>query len=639
MFKKVKGLLCSLASVTMAISAAAIFAACGPVDDTSGGGNSGVSTDGKNAPVVSGNAATYDVNEGGDYTFDVDLKGETELTLWMDGSRLGSSEYAEADGEVTVYEIVMIYLDPDTTSEFRVETPGGETSFSVSIITTSQITMNTEDVIFDFENPTDIVKDANFERETIDVVRVGVSDYVDKQYYSYEEDAEGNGKFTLKKEFLSTITDNADILVRLTSGDEFGFNVKTNLLLYHDFSDAGNLNPAKGAGDAKPVFWGATVTQSADEEKWGLVNPDYDHLFVFGNHYWGTMGTVTFREGGSYELTFDVRSPETSAYRIMTIALRKSDTSDPRTAEIMKDENGYEMKYVLDFTNCFSAAGNTGFASSVYDEKTKTAQVTVHFTVPADQNVILNADGGYVMDKDEDNKIVWEFDNMKILDIAGKSFVHTPGWIEPTTLYYNDFSMLQFQTPNQAQQDAGIRSQWHGSNTYEMTEDGWLKVSSNKLSDGNNNPHIFVFGDHPWGMYGGVAFEKGNSYRISFDLKLGSITSQTSFRLGVTPVRYNTSGGEEDPYWSANELVKLRFDLKEDGITIDAEGTSAGYENFVTATYGAETKVAHIEMEFSIPADTENEWLVYAGYSGAWNVPNGFEWLFDNLRLELVTAE
>ena len=79
MFKKVKGLLCSLASVTMAISAAAIFAACGPVDDTSGGGNSGVSTDGKNAPVVSGNAATYDVNEGGDYTFDVDLKGETEL--------------------------------------------------------------------------------------------------------------------------------------------------------------------------------------------------------------------------------------------------------------------------------------------------------------------------------------------------------------------------------------------------------------------------------------------------------------------------------------------------------------------------------------------------------------------------------
>lgn len=423
------------------------FAACGPVDDTSGGGNSGVSTDGKNAPVVSGNAATYDVNEGGDYTFDVDLKGETELTLWMDGSRLGSSEYAEADGEVTVYEIVMIYLDPDTTSEFRVETPGGETSFSVSIITTSQITMNTEDVIFDFENPTDIVKDANFERETIDVVRVGVSDYVDKQYYSYEEDAEGNGKFTLKKEFLSTITDNADILVRLTSGDEFGFNVKTNLLLYHDFSDAGNLNPAKGAGDAKPVFWGATVTQSADEEKWGLVNPDYDHLFVFGNHYWGTMGTVTFREGGSYELTFDVRSPETSAYRIMTIALRKSDTSDPRTAEIMKDENGYEMKYVLDFTNCFSAAGNTGFASSVYDEKTKTAQVTVHFTVPADQNVILNADGGYVMDKDEDNKIVWEFDNMKILDIAGKSFVHTPGWIEPTTLYYNDFRCFNSRPP------------------------------------------------------------------------------------------------------------------------------------------------------------------------------------------------
>ena len=641
--KRVRAIVLALIAAAVLAFGAFAFVACDQGGDSGGG---------KNSPTVSENAATYDVFTGGDYTFKADLKGAEDFTLWMDGSRLGSSQYSYEGGTFTVFAIVMEYLEPDTTSVFRLVTEGGEVEFNVSIVSTSTITMDTDDVVFDYENPVDVVKEANFGEETVDVVRIGSTDYVDEQYYDYSfDEASGKGAFTLKKEFLSTIADSADILVRLTNGDEFLFTVTTNLMLDLDFSDPDNLNPARGSGSFKPVFWGAKVTQSQDEEKWGVVNPQQDHTFVFGTHFWGTMGTVQFKRGHAYELTFDIASPEESIFRSLTIALRQNNDQDPRGAEIMNDAEEHPMSFTLDFTNGYTSYGNTGFVvEDSYDEQTGVAHITVKFVAPEDQDVILNANGGQAYadsylwsNAANDYKIFWRFDNMLMLDISDEDFEYVYSYKEQTTpepepenktLYSNDFSESAWTEPADAAQ-TGARTYLHSRNTVAL-EDGWMKVTSGTETDAssNTNPHILVFGQHTWGLYGGVKFENGKTYRFAFDLKIGDSKTQ-NLRIAVMPER-EEGGSVADPYWATKDLADMfvSFNFTATGVQVDSAASTEGYESAFASTYNSETGVAHVELVFTVAADAEKSRMVYIGYTGRWNCPNGYEWLFDNLTIE-----
>ena len=103
--KRVRAIVLALIAAAVLAFGAFAFVACDQGGDSGGG---------KNSPTVSENAATYDVFTGGDYTFKADLKGAEDFTLWMDGSRLGSSQYSYEGGTFTVFAIVMEYLEPDT---------------------------------------------------------------------------------------------------------------------------------------------------------------------------------------------------------------------------------------------------------------------------------------------------------------------------------------------------------------------------------------------------------------------------------------------------------------------------------------------------------------------------------------------
>lgn len=151
------------------------FTACG---NDKGGDKTG--TGGGTTPTFSENAATYDVHTGGDYTFKVNLQGGTLDALWIGNDKLTKNdyEYNAETGVITVEEITMLLLDLDQTYTFKFVTDKGEETFTVKIITTSNITMNTDAVAFDYNAPADIVKDAEFEDDTISSVIVGTADAV-----------------------------------------------------------------------------------------------------------------------------------------------------------------------------------------------------------------------------------------------------------------------------------------------------------------------------------------------------------------------------------------------------------------------------------------------------------------------------
>ena len=95
-------------------------------------------------------------------------------------------------------------------------------------------------------------------------------------------------------------------------------------------------------------------------------------------------------------------------------------------------------------------------------------------------------------------------------------------------------------------------------------------------------------------------------------------------------------GSVADPHWATKELADMfvNFNFTATGVQVDSAASTEGYESAFASTYNPETGVAHVELVFTVAADAEKSRMVYIGYTGTWNCPNGYEWLFDNLTIE-----
>ena len=389
------------------------------------------------APKIKNAPKEYDFDSGKDYVFTADLKGYKECTLYIGETRLDKTEYTYDENKetFTVSAYSLMYLELGKSYEFKLETEGGSATFNVKMVSASNLSMDTGDVVFDHSKPEDLVLKADFGEQKIENIRLGSKNYADPKQYSYSEK---DKTLTLKKDLLMTLAGETNILVRLENGKEFSFNLKSTMLAYADFEDAENnavLTNNYG------MFWGTTIEQAdgKDGNHVGRIHPEYDHLFVFGNHYWGAMGNVTFEKGKSYTVEFDVKPEETSSAKSMTIYLRKAfESYDPRCGIDPAGEGDDVQKYfTLDFgSGSVKGEGDKDFVTYTYDEKTGYAHVKIEFKTVTSYDMILNANtGSFYYDGDRPGEkgstkaptnadnlaareqakgICWLFDNMSV---------------------------------------------------------------------------------------------------------------------------------------------------------------------------------------------------------------------------------
>ena len=167
------------------------------------------------------------------------------------------------------------------------------------------------------------------------------------------------------------------------------------------------------------------------------------------------------------------------------------------------------------------------------------------------------------------------------------------------TVFENDFA---------ENVDKGVTQPWHKSSFLDSTavlEDGKAHITSNE--------HVFVYGMHNWGQYGGVSFDKGWLYQVSFDLMLGDEDASRIFNLQVT------TEGEDPRYGTVEKTVKLNFADFDNFVT---ENT----DNFASVTYNAETHTAHVTVLFE--TSSEKNTLLVARQEGM------NDWYLDNLLIQ-----
>ena len=252
-------------------------------------------------PTASDYAVQYDLDTGGEYSFNVDLKGQTEFRVKIDGTVLDGTEYeynAES-GKLTIIEIVMLFLD-EGEHTVAISTEDGDTEFTVTLIRSIVTSFDTATVTVPVKNVKDIVKDASLTGTTIRNVQADGTN-ISGEYYSYE-----NNKFTLKKEFLQTLSGNTVIRVNLSNTKSYEFTVSSDKLYSHDYEDG-----VVDTSDASIYFNGALNTNGAitSEDCWdgkAYAASGTDGNFFIGKFWANICGGVEFESGKLYRIAFDM---------------------------------------------------------------------------------------------------------------------------------------------------------------------------------------------------------------------------------------------------------------------------------------------------------------------------------------------
>lgn len=412
-------------SITVLILLCAMLAGCG--GQAQNPDTSSSATGGNNSNVLE-----YDLDSGEDLVLEVEAG--SDCTVHIGDTRLDKTEFTVGEKDVRISSYSLMFLDLGETYTIKVQSSTGTKEFQVKMISTSAVSMDEETVVFDYEHPADVVKSADFGDQTITEIRVGARKYADKSLYSYDRAAK---TLTLKKELLMSVTGETNLLVRLSGGKEFSFTVNSTLCAKADFEDAEENALLSGLNG---MFWDTNIETVIDNGSVvGKLVPQYDHLFVFGDHYWGTFGNVAFEKGGSYQMEFDVKVGETSTAKTLNLYIRKAfDSYDPRCGIDPNGEGDDVQKY---YTLDFSGNGCTGEGNMdvtyTYNEATGYAHVTIRFTASTAYNTILNCNtGGNYFDGDRpgesstgsnpvnaDNKaayeaaksVCWYFDNITVV--------------------------------------------------------------------------------------------------------------------------------------------------------------------------------------------------------------------------------
>ena len=375
----------------------------------------------------------YDLDSGKDLTLPAEAGDAAGCSVTVGDTKLDKTEFTVDDENICISSYSLMFLELNQTYTVKVDNASGVREYAVKLISSSNVSLDEKDVTFDYAQPADLVKAADFGERTISELRLGAKDYADETLYVYDNEAK---TLTLKKELMMKLTGTTAILVRLSDGKEFSFNVKSTVLARADFEDEEQVSLLT---DTYGIFWGTSIETEKDGfgNTIGRVNPEYDHLFAFGNHNWGNIGTVAFDKGGTYQVEFDVKPADDSSVKTLTIYLRKAfDSYDPRCGIDPSGEgDDVQKEYTLDFSSG-SCTGNGNFddVSFTYDETTGFTHVTAKFKTSSAYDTIFNCNTGkYYFDGDrpgevglssdptnEENKaahenassIIWLFDNL-----------------------------------------------------------------------------------------------------------------------------------------------------------------------------------------------------------------------------------
>ena len=341
-----------------------------------------------------------------------------------------------------------------------------------------------------------------------------------------------------------------------------------------------------------------------------------EHVFVLGVHNWGQFGGVSFDKGWTYQVSFDLMLGDEDASRILNL-LVTAEGEDPRYGTVRKT-------LTLNFADFekFVTENTDNFASVTYNAETHTAHVAVLFETDSEKNTLLVARQEGVNDWYLDNLLIQKMqfvcpghldaNSDGICDICGAQIatdhdtdydngVSLDSYTVQSTLFENDFA---------EDYNKGVDAAWKKSAFNDSTpalEDGKLRLTSTE--------HLFVYGMHTWGQYGGVGFTKGKTYKVSLDLQKGAPNANDVFNLYVM-----TENG--DPrYGTVVSTLTLNF-----GDIANLVTTNTG--NHAWVTYKVDTKTAHIEMILTTDASVNT--LLVAKSNGTNN------WLLDNLIIEEV---
>ena len=343
-----------------------------------------------------------------------------------------------------------------------------------------------------------------------------------------------------------------------------------------DFSETGD----------RTAFFGSAASL---KDGWLNVTSD-EHVFTYGIHNWGRFGGVTFANGKTYKVDFDLKLGETSANPYFHLyVVTGSDATDPRSWTPV-EALSLDFSYIKGFVN--SEETTAGNAHVTYEQSTKTAHVEFVFTADTAKNTLLvskcTGTNNWLIDNLVMSRVVEEkdYDN-------GVTFT---GYSDGAIKFENDFSESATK---------GVTQSWHKSpfnGSTAVLEDGWARVTSTE--------HVFVYGGHAYGNYGGFSLDKDKTYKTSFDLKLGTVDANKTFNLYVM-----TENG--DPrFGNIVKTLTLNF---EDFTDLVTENT----DNFAHVTYNKSTHTAHIEILYT--TDTSVNTDIVSKCAGDNN------WLIDNL--------
>ena len=364
------------------------------------------------------------------------------------------------------------------------------------------------------------------------------------------------------------------------NGISFADKTVESVLFENDYSESVD----KGA--AKTGYWGSTP---AMEDGW-LRLTSTEHVFVFGHHAWGIYGGVDMAKDTEYKVSFDLKLGAEDANKVFNLYVM-SENGDPRFGTIVKT-------LTLDFSNinALVTTNTDNFASVTYQATTGIAHIEVVFTTDGAKNTQLasrcNGSNNWLLDNLSFGKVaepVSDYDN-------GISFADMT--VE-AVLFENDYA-------ESVDKDAARTGYW-GSTA--ALENGWLRLTSTE--------HVFVFGRHAWGIFGGADMAKSTEHKVSFDLKLGADDANKTFHLYVMAEK---SGA--DPRWGdAYKTLTLNFADPNNLVTVNTD-------DFASVTYNAQTGIAHIEVIFTTDAAVNTQ--IVSRCTGTNN------WLLDNLSFGKV---
>lgn len=311
----------------------------------------------------------YDLDSGEDLRLSVSLDLSNGCTVYVGDTKLDKTEFSVDGSTLCISPYSLLFLEQGQTYSVRVEADNKNQQFQVKMISASNFSFDDADVCFSYEAPEDVVKVADFGTQTVENIRLGARAYADPSLYSYDAQTK---TLTLKKEMLMNLPGETNILVRLSGGKEFSFNLTNTLLAYTDFENpeeialltgnygmfwdatidqvqqAGGTNVGKVLLDNdfsqeldptvtknyhKSSWYGATATL---EDGW-LHLTSSEHLFVFGTHYFGAYGGLQFETGKTYTVSFDLKRGSEFSNNAFTLTLAEEvENQDPRFGDQLK---------------------------------------------------------------------------------------------------------------------------------------------------------------------------------------------------------------------------------------------------------------------------------------------------------------